>query len=140
MSRLGLMRKGETALCFALHFNECIAGREKILCGVEAAVPSHEDEAADIVRYPETKPEQISPSANVFCIRHQVICEHQIGPRLKARQPLSFDEFVAHLAETKRCLAVAETVASDEPQSHIHIARRVAVAMQHAKICRPAHG
>src|ERR1700738_1877805 len=133
------MRKSETTLDLALHLAERISRCQKILDQIQAAVPPHKHEVADLVRDFESTMQEITCSPDVLRIWDQEMREQHIGPGLETLQPASFDQFEADLTEARSGLVIAESVTRDEAKPHIDVARTVAVTTLEAEIRRPAN-
>src|SRR3984885_13427199 len=99
MYQLRLLRKRETTLRLALNFAEWISRCQKILDQIQAAVPPHKHEVADLVRDFESAMQEITCSPDVLSIWDQEMREQHVGPGLETLQPTSFDQLASNLAE-----------------------------------------
>src|ERR1700721_1828647 len=138
--QLRLLRKSETTLDLALHLAERISRCQKILDQIQAAVPPHKHEVADLVRDFESAMQEIARGPDVLRIWDQEMREQHIGPGLETLQPASFDQLAPDLTEARSGLIIAESVTRDKAKPHINVARTVAVTTCEAEIRCPAYG
>ncbi len=136
---LDLLRECKTLFGFALHLAERNAHGEKVVVEIETDA-SREGGIAVLVCDLESTAQQIAPRPHVFSIRQKMSAEEHIYPGLQARQPTSFDQFIADLAEAKTGMVVVESLAGDQTKPHIRVAGAVAVAPLKAEIHRIAYG
>src|SRR5262252_6516787 len=132
-----LLPKRESILGFVLHVNEGISRRQKDRVQARAAI-RRKSEVAGLVRRLEPATQQITARLDMFCPRHDLISEADIGPGLEPLQPAFFDQIIAELAEAKCDLVITEMRSGDTAtQPYIGAARSVAVAMLEAEIHDP---
>src|ERR1700721_4205381 len=138
--QLRLLRKSETTLDLALHLAERISRCQKILDQIQAAVPPHKHEVADLVRDFESAMQEIARGPDVLRIWDQEMREQHIGPGLETLQPASFHQLAPDLTEARSGLVIAESVTRDEAKPDIDVARTVAVTTLEGEIHCPAYG
>src|SRR5215467_15668259 len=102
-----LLPKRESILGFVLHVNEGLSRRQKDRVQARAAI-RRTSEVAGLVRSLERATQQIAARLDMFCPRHDLICEAEIGPGLEPLQPAFFDQIIAELAEAQCDLVLTE--------------------------------
>src|ERR1043166_1280904 len=102
-----LLPKRESILGFVLHVGWASSRRQQDRVQARAAI-RRKSEVAGPVRSLEPATQQITARLDMFCPRHDLICEADIGPGLEPLQLASFDQIIAELAEAKCDLVVTE--------------------------------
>ena len=120
--QLRLLRKRETALRLALNLAEWIARCQKILDQIQAAVPPHKHEVADLVCDFEATIQEIASSFDVPGIRDEEMCKQQVSTSLETLQPPSIHQIIPDFTEARSGLVIPKSVASDEAKPHIDVA------------------